>query len=183
MIETLKRLLSPEYLVVADPGSMGGLWVLYVALGLLFAGGLAAGLWVLLGPQRRDQPESRRALAWFELWICLTGLGAIVGRFLGWPGWSARIWPYTLAALAVSGLLAYRFRRVELPAWLARQVRILTFSPVPEPAEEDPSNKAKSPGPVSAAYLITLAVHLAGTALVLADFAISLIGATAGTIV
>ncbi|NIV39730.1 MAG: hypothetical protein GWN58_63090, partial [Anaerolineae bacterium] len=100
MIETLKRLLSPEYLVVADPGSMGGLWVLYVALGLLFAGGLAGALWVLAGRGRRDQPAARRALAWFELWICLAGLGTVAGRFLGWPGWSARIWPYTLAALA-----------------------------------------------------------------------------------
>ena len=160
MIETLKRLLSPEYLVVADPGPMGGLWVLYVALGLLFAGVLAGALWVLMGPGRREQPEARRALAWFELWICLAGLGTVVGRFLGWPGWSARIWPYTLAALAVAGLAAYRFRRTRLPPWLARQVRILTFSPLPVSEE---SRAGSRPG----VYLIVLGAHLAGITLVL----------------
>jgi hypothetical protein len=161
MIETVKRLLSPEYLVVADPGSMGALWVLYVVLGLLFAGGLAASLWVLLRPGRRDQPEARRVLAWFELWLCLAGLGTVIGRFLGWPGWSARIWHYTLAALAVSGLLAYRFRRITLPAWLAGQVRILTFLPA---ATEEEGHLATKPG----AYVFALAIHLAGIALVVA---------------
>ena len=166
MLETLKRLLSPEYLVVADPGSMGGLWVLYVALGLLFAAGLAGALWVLLGPGRRDQPEARRALAWFELWVCLAGFGTVIGRFLGCPGWSARIWPYTLAALAISGLLAYRFRRVRLPGWLGRQVRILTLLPLTgtDQAPGSGDTPASRPG----IYVITLALHLAGIGLVLA---------------
>ena len=96
MLETLKRLLSPEYLVVADPGSMGGLWVLYVALGLLFAAGLAGALWVLLGPGRHWQPGSRRTLAWFELWICLVGLGTVVGRFLDqMPDKTSRLYGYS----------------------------------------------------------------------------------------
>jgi hypothetical protein len=165
MLEALKRLLSPEYLVVAAPGPLGALWVLYVALGLLFTAGVAAALWVLQGPQRRDQPAARRAWAWFEFWVCLAGLGTVVGRFLGWPGWSARIWPYTLSALAVLGILAYRFRRVELPRWLARQARILALLPLPTEAEQE----APSPSSVrgTGAYLLALAVHLVGIALVL----------------
>ncbi|MFN2218712.1 MAG: hypothetical protein ACK2UA_08905, partial [Anaerolineae bacterium] len=79
MLEALKRLLSPEYLVVAEPGPLGGLWVLYVALGLLFAAGLTAALWLLLGPQRRTRPTARRVWAWFELWVCLAGLGTVIG--------------------------------------------------------------------------------------------------------
>ena len=167
MLETLKRLLSPEYLVVAEPGSMGGLWVLYVALGLLFAGGMAGAVWVLLGPNRRHQPEVRRAWAWFELWVCLAGLGSVIGRFLGWPGWSARIWPYSLAALAVSGLLAYRFRRIKLPPWLGHQVRILTFSPPAVKVEQVPGNTAGASILRPAVYLLALALHLLGIALVL----------------
>jgi hypothetical protein len=167
MLETLQRLLSPEYLVVPEPGPIGGLWVLYVALGLLFAGGLAGALWVLLGPGRRSQSAARRAWAWFELWVCLAGLGSVAGRFLGWPGWSARIWPYSLAALAVSGLLAYRFRRTKLPPWLSRQVRILTFSPLPAGGEHVQGEAAGASFLRPWVYLLTLAVHLAGIALVL----------------
>jgi hypothetical protein len=167
MFEALKRLLSPEYLVVAEPGPMGGLWILYVALGLLFSGGLAAALWVLAGPHRRAQFAGRRAWAWSELWVCLAGLGSVVGRFLGWPGWSARIWPFLLAALAVLCLLAYRFRRVKLPYWLGRQGRILTFAPLSAGA------RAAAGGPFSAsifclmAYLVALVAHLVGVAFVL----------------
>jgi hypothetical protein len=166
MLEALKRLLSPEYLVVAEPGPLGGLWVLYVALGVLFTAGLAAALWVLVGPGRRAQPSDRRALAWFELWVCLAGLGTVIGRFLGWPGWSARIWPYSLTALAVLGLLAYRFRRIELPSWLARQARILALLPLPAEAERDAASSS-SAGAMGA-YLAALAVHLAGIAWILA---------------
>jgi hypothetical protein len=166
MLEALKRLLSPEYLVVAEPGPLGGLWVLYVGLGLLFAAGLAAALWVLLGQVRREQSAARRAWAWFELWVCLAGLGTVIGRFLGWPGWSARIWPYSLAALAVSGVLAYRFRRLRLPRWLARQARILALLALPAKAEQDEA--APSSVRRTSAYLLALAVHLLGIALVLA---------------
>ena len=167
MLETLKRLLSPEYLVVADPGSMGGLWVLYIALGLLFAAGLAAALWVLSGPRRRDHTEARRAWAWFELWVCLAGLGTVIGRFLGWPGWSARIWPYTLAALAVSGVLALWFRRTQVPSWLGHQASILAFSPPSTMGKKPPGSDARTTGPQPWSYLITLVVHLAGIGLVL----------------
>ncbi|MFN2185942.1 MAG: hypothetical protein ACK2UU_18320, partial [Anaerolineae bacterium] len=104
--------------------------------------------------------------AWFELWVCLAGLGTVIGRFLGWPGWSARIWPYSLAALAVLGALAYRFRGVELPRWLARQARILALLPLPAEAELDEAPPSSAQG--TGAYLLALAVHLVGVALVLA---------------
>ncbi|MGD9048636.1 MAG: hypothetical protein PVF77_11345, partial [Anaerolineae bacterium] len=145
MLEALKRLISPEYLVVADPGPMGGLWVLYLGLGFFFGTGLVAALWVLLRPAGdlaspveqeggnlaipSGQAPSRQAWAWFTLWVCLAGLGTVLGRFLGWPGWSARIWPYTLALLAIAGALAYWFRRIRLPGWLAAQLAILGLVP------------------------------------------------------
>jgi hypothetical protein len=168
-MSTLKRLLSPEYLAVTDPGPLGSLWILYLALGLLFATGLAAALWVLRGPDRKSRPAAQRAWAWFELWICLAGLGTVVGRFLGWPGWSARIWPYSLAALALVGALAYRLRRAALPSWLEIQFRFLAFAP--------PSSEKREPGEPSAGVvgrfrpgylLLLLALHLSGTGLVLA---------------
>ena len=162
MLEALKRLLSPEYLVVTDPGPMGGMWVLYVVLGLLFAAGLAAAVWVLAGPARRKQSPARRAWAWFELWVCLAGLGTVIGRFVGWPGWSARIWPYSLASLAVLGAVVYRLRHIRLPTWLARQARILALTPIPADHDET----APVPTLRSGAYLAILAVHLVGIALV-----------------
>ncbi len=170
MLETLKRLLSPEYLVVAEPGAMGGLWVLYLALGLLFAAGLVLAVWVLLESQRHAQP-ARRAWAWFELWVCLAGSGSVVGRFLGWPGWSARIWPYSLAALAapglaVLGLPAIRSGRVRLSAWLLRQARILTLSPLPSDADQG-TPKTATPPLRAAPICLTLAVHLVGIGFVL----------------
>jgi hypothetical protein len=163
MLEALKRLLSPEYLIVADPGPMGQLWVLYLALGLLFATGLAWSLWPLFGPGRAGRSAAARTGAWFEFWICLAGLGTIAGRFLGWPGWSARIWPYTLATLAVAGFLVYSFRRLRLPAWLATQLRILTFSPL-APGREGPGVREN----LTPAYLLALLVHLLGIGLILA---------------
>jgi hypothetical protein len=161
MLETVKRLLSPEYLVVSEPGPMGGLWVLYLALGLLFTAGLVAALWVLLARNRANQPMVQRAWAWFELWVSLAGLATVIGRFLGWPGWSARIWPYTLAALAVAGALAYRLRHIRLPAWLSSQFRILSLVPV----LEGTVHRARKGFP--ALYLLTLAGHLLGTGLIL----------------
>ncbi len=154
MIEALKRLISPEYLVVADPGPMGGLWVLYAALGVLFAAGLAAALWVLL---RRpgSSTSSIRAWAWFELWVCLAGLGTVIGRFLNWAGWSARIWPYSLALLAVAGVLAYRLRRLPLRSWVAEQLYALTLTPLPS-------------GERKKTVLWGMILHLVGVDLVLA---------------
>jgi hypothetical protein len=159
MLEALKRLISPEYLVVGDPGPMGGLWVLYVTLGVLFAAGLAAALWVLfLKPGEDGRPasgsRSARALAWFELWVCLAGLGTVIGRFLNRSGWSARIWPYSLALLAVAGLAAYRWRRLPLRSWLAEQLSVLTFAPHPR-------------GESGRVFFLGLAVHLVGVGLVL----------------
>ncbi len=161
MLETLKRLLSPEYLVVSEPGPVGRLWVLYLALGLLFAGGVAAALWILLGRNRASQSRVQRAWAWFELWVSLAGLGTVIGRFLGWPGWSARIWPYTLASLAVAGALAYRFHHLRLPPWLSTQLRILSLVPLPEDAEPRSEKGIPSLG------LLILAGHLLGIGLVL----------------
>jgi len=160
-VEILKRLLSPEYLVVSEPGPLGGLWVLYGALGLLFASGLGGALWLLAGPARDTRPAAGRAWAWFELWICLAGLGTVVGRFLGWPGWSARIWPYSLAALAVAGVLAYRFRHLQLPPWLAEQVRILAFLP---PLQQEERRWSQA---LSSRFLPGLGLHLVGIGLVL----------------
>ncbi len=154
MSEILKRLLSPEYLIVTEPGPLGRSWVLYAALGLLFAVGLGAALWALR-PAGQDGNTARRAWAWFELWICLAGLGTVVGRFLGWPGWSARIWPYALAALAVAGGLAYRFRHLRLPVWLSEQAHILALSPPPRGRF------------LIGQTLMGLLVHLAGIGLVL----------------
>jgi len=172
MLETLKRLLSPEYLVVAEPGPIGGLRLLYVALGLLFAGGLVLAVWALLDSQRRAQPAARRAWAWFELWVCMAGFGSIVGRFLGWPGWSARIWPYSLAALAapglaVLGLPAVRSSRIRLPEWLLRQARILTLSPLGSDASQGMRGAARASILRVVLMLVTLAVHLVGIAFVL----------------
>ncbi len=161
MLETVKRLLSPEYLVVSEPGPMGGLWVLYLSLGLLFTAGLVAALWVLLARHRENWSKVQRAWAWFELWVSLAGLATVIGRFLSWPGWSARIWPYTLAALAVAGALAYRLRHLRLPAWLSSQFRILSLVPV----LEGTGQRARKGSP--ALHLLTLACHLLGTGLVL----------------
>jgi hypothetical protein len=157
MLEAFKRILSPEYLVVAEPGPLGSLWVLYLALGLLFATGLAAAPWVLAGPGRRVRPPAQRIWAWFTLWTSLAGLGTVLGRFLSWSGWSARIWPYTLAALVMAGSLVYFFRRTRLPPWLVRQLRILALSPPQASPEARPA----------LAYALGLILHLAGIALIL----------------
>lgn len=157
MPEALKRLLSPEYLVVTEPGPLGGLWVLYAGLGLLFGLGLAAAGWVLAGPGRSRQPAGRRAWAWFELWVCVAGMGTVVGRFLGWPGWSARIWPYSLAVLAIAGAAAYAARRVRVPGAVVAQLRILALTWEP--------GGAAWPVPAAAAVLT---LHAAGSGVVLA---------------
>lgn len=162
MLEALKRLLSPEYLIVTEPGPMGGLWVLYVALGLLFVVGLIWTLYLLLGRSRISRSPVERTLAWIELWTCLAGLGTVIGRFLAWPGWSARIWPYSLATLAISIALIYCFRRVQLPPWLSRQFRTLSFSPLPL---EDEGRGSR--GELTPFYLLGLCVHLLGIALIL----------------
>jgi hypothetical protein len=174
VIEVLERLISPEYLVVSEPGPLGGRWLLYAALGLLFAAVLGAAVWVLVRPGRATRSEARRLWAWFELWICLAGLGTVVGRFLGWPGWSARIWPYTLAALAIAGALAYRLRRLALPSWLANQLRTLSlFSPLPtqEKNQSPPLPGVEEAGMRERSHLwfyLGLLIHLAGLGLLLA---------------
>jgi len=164
LLETLKRLLSPEYLVVSEPGPLGGAWLLYVALGLLFAAGVGAALWLLIGPGKDRHTAGQRAWAWFELWVCLFGLGTVAGRFLGWPGWSARIWPYSLALLALAGGLVYLFRHAALPPWLAPQLRLLTFLPLPERTDS-----RRQPRPVTAwlRFALGLLAHSSGLALVL----------------
>ena len=184
MLDLLKRLLSPEYLAVSEPGPLGALWLLYAALGLFFAGGLASATWILAGPGRRAQPRGRRAWAWLELWICLAGVLSVAGRFWAWPGWSARIWPYLLFALALAGALAYRWRNVRLPGWGSETLAILAFRPASQavPAsgrEPDAANAQATPGVQAASRATTvspgwgiflggLCLHLAGFALVLA---------------
>jgi hypothetical protein len=180
VLDLLRRLLSPEYLVVSEPGPLGASWLLYAIFGLVFAAGLAASLWVLAGPQRRIQPLARRTWAWFELWICLAGLLTVAGRFRAWPGWSARIWPYTLFLLALAGAAAHLWRVVRLPAWLAEGLHFLALRPVPPgssvspdpPAGKDIPLPMATPGRGSLAvawmpFLAGLGLHLAGIALVL----------------
>jgi hypothetical protein len=156
MWEALKRLLSPEYLAVADPGPLGGLWVLYLALALLFAAGVAWSLRLL----RAALSRATATLAWLELWLCLAGLATVAGRFLGWPGWSARIWPYSLAILALLGGAALHWRQARLPDGLAAQLRLLAISPSP-PTAEEPGVRA-----LPLTHVLAAAVHLAGIALV-----------------
>jgi hypothetical protein len=165
----VKRLLSPEYLAVSEPGPMGSLWVLYAALGLLFATGFGTAVWVLTTRDRPRQPDnttsalpSKQAWAWFELWVCLAGVGTVLGRFLGWPGWSARIWPYSLAFLAVAGTVVYSFRHLRLPPWPAEQLRILTFALPPLEREELEGRQGMRPG-----FVAGLGLHLAGIGLIL----------------
>jgi hypothetical protein len=169
VVETLKRLLSPEYLAVSEPGPMGSLWLLYAALGLLFATGLGTAAWVLATRDRPRPPDcitsalsSKRAWAWFELWVCLAGVGTVIGRFLGWPGWSARIWPYSLALLAVAGTVVYPFRHLRLPGWLAEQFRILTFGLPLTQGEGLAGRQAVYPS-----FVAGLGLHLAGVTLIL----------------
>jgi Dolichyl-phosphate-mannose-protein mannosyltransferase len=159
MLEALKRLISPEYLVVADPGPMGGLWVLYAVLGALFAAGLLAAMWILV---HKVGTSSLRALAWFEVWVCLAGLATVSGRFLNWAGWSARIWAYSLVVLAGAGVVVYRLRGLALQAWLATQLDILTFAPRPGAA----LNRGFVGGKKGKAFWLGLAVHLIGAGLV-----------------
>ncbi|MDX9831976.1 MAG: hypothetical protein RBU35_17025, partial [Anaerolineae bacterium] len=192
MWEALKRLLSPEYLAVADPGPMGGLWVLYVALGLLFAAGLAWSAWLVAsaaasssarsGPQGSQSHEGGRTastagamplLAWLELWICLAGLATVVGRFLGWPGWSARIWPYSLAVLAVAGAAVIRWRDLPIPPGPpsrrgkggASSPRLADSPPLagtcPAPSRRSGVGSVWRPGERSRVALLVL-LHLAG---------------------
>jgi hypothetical protein len=166
MLEALKRLISPEYLVVADPGPMGSLWVLYAVLGLLFLAGFGAAVWGLTRGVFRARPGRHldrwaHLLAWIELWICLAGMGSVIGRFLGWPGWSARIWPYSLAGLAVLGAVVYRFRHLRLPGWLDGQIRTLSFSPLLPPAV------GKGAGQHLPLWFVAgLGLHLVGTGFV-----------------
>ena len=168
MLDTLKRLLSPEYLAVGEPGPLGGSWVLYLALGLFFGAGLAGVLWLSFGPRAKERSPAHRAWAWFEGGVCLAGLATVVGRFLGWPGWSARIWPYSLAALAIAGALAYRFRHLQLRPWLSTQLRILALLPAePTPLADEAKGSGLS-GVRIVPYFLVLILHLAGIALVLA---------------
>ncbi len=161
MLEALKRLLSPEYLAVAEPGPMGSLWPLYAVLGLLFAAGLVGAAWLLAGPGRDERAAGQRAWAWFELWVCLAGLGTVVGRFLDWPGWSARIWPFSMAGLALLGALVYRFRHLNLPPWLAEQLRILSFSSLPPQEQVTEAGRWSRPW-----FVAGLGLHLVGVGLV-----------------
>ncbi len=135
-----------------------GCGCLYAALGALFLAGLAAALWALL---HKPGSSSTRAWAWFELWICLAGLGTVIGRFLNWAGWSARIWPYSLALLAVAGVVAYRLRRLPLRSWLAEQLRILTLAPHPLGDRESGFSLGQR------GTILGLLAHLLGVGLVL----------------
>ncbi len=164
MVDLIRRLLSPEYWVVSDPGPMGALGALYAFLGLGFLVGLVWALRSLQALGRTDQPSTGRTLAWLELWLCTAGLGTVVGRFLAWPGWSARIWPALLATLAATVVVIARFRAKTLPPWLWAQLRILALRP-PAPTG------APTQGPSGRAWWMAgLAVHWLGIALVVAAY-------------
>jgi len=146
---------------VADPGPAGRLWALYLPLGALFAIGLAWSLRILLRRIRSPEQGTTRAFAWLEMWACLVGLLAVTGRFLGWPGWSARIWPLTAAALAAAVIAAYLLRDRVMPPVLAGHIPLLTMGTLAPPL----------PTPPRSAWALTavaLAVHLGGIAAVLA---------------
>lgn len=140
MDETIKRLLSPEYLAVVDPGPLGGLGaVFYGALAVAFVLGTALSLRALLS---LAHPQEKRrivhALAWLGLCLCAAGLATLVGRVLGWPGWSARIWPLAFLFLSFTTLAIYAVRNATTPRWLGTQLRILALAPLrnertPEP--------------------------------------------------
>lgn len=133
----IRRILSPEYWMVAEPGPIGRLWIIYAALGFAFLAGAALAIRQIRSCQReggRDaappgQPSARQIFGWFELSISLAGSLTVLGRFLGWPGWSARIWPSFLAVLALLGVLAYQTRTWSMRAWLSAQMRILALLP------------------------------------------------------
>ncbi|MGC9333781.1 MAG: glycosyltransferase family 39 protein [Anaerolineae bacterium] len=168
MLDILKRLLSPEYLVVSEPGPLGTLWLLYAGLGLFFACSLGLALWALTTPQR----PGRRAWAWFTLWLSLAGFLAVLGRFWGWPGWSARIWPYSFFALILAGAAVYRWRNLHLPAWSAEVLTILSLRPAVSPqGRRGPGTKASASVRSKVldwgAYFGGLSLHLGGIALVL----------------
>ena len=109
MAEAFKTLISPEYLIVDQSGPLGRAWLLYGLVTALFASGTLVALWVLLGPNSHNRAKAVRAWAHFEFWLCVAGLCAVVGRILGWPGWSARIWALTLAGLRAAP------RRIAIP--------------------------------------------------------------------
>jgi hypothetical protein len=162
MVEAFKTLFSPEYLIVDQSGPLGRAWLLYGLVGGLFATGIVVALWVQLRPTLRTRAQTVRAWAQFEFLLCLAGLCTVVGRILGWPGWSARIWPLTLAALAFVGLVAYVLRRVELPPRFDSQLRVLAFSPLPKYEIGEQAPKTLTPH-----FLLDLSIHLAGITLVL----------------
>jgi hypothetical protein len=162
MVEAFRTLISPEYLVVDQSGPLGRAWLLYGLAAALFASGIVGALWVLVRPTSRTRAQAVRAWAQFEFLLCGAGLCTVVGRILGWPGWSARIWPLTLAALAIVGLVAYVLRRVELPPRFDSQLRVLALSPLPQHETGEQAPKTLTPH-----FLLDLSIHLAGITLVL----------------
>ncbi len=173
----VRRLLSPEYWVVAEPGPPGRLWIAYAALGLAFLAGVALAIQLLFTSSRRNKGTalgpcemlvSWQPYGWFELCVSLAGLVTIVGRFLGWPGWSARIWPPFLAALALVGAAAYHMRNGPTPKWLNNQLRVLALL---RPAETvSPAGTSNDRRRTQSRYLgfaLGCCLHLAGIVLVL----------------
>jgi len=182
-VSPLQRVLSPEYWAVSNPGLPGRLWYVYAAIGLAFLAGIvfaSRSVWMTYRQMARDEshpgpPSARTAYGWFELAVSLAGLLSIVGRFLGWPGWSARIWPPFLAALALSGFCLHQARRRSIPTWLSEQLRILALLPAREnlrfsepPAATEGRSAARRQGCArSAGLAVGIALHVAGTAFVL----------------
>jgi hypothetical protein len=52
MIDRVRRLLSPEYWVVVDPGPVGRLWVIYLMFGMFFVIALGTALRAIWGERR-----------------------------------------------------------------------------------------------------------------------------------
>ena len=175
-IEALKRLLSPEYLVVAEPGPMGGLWVLYLALGLLFAAGLASALWVLAGARPAAALPGAARLGLVRAVDLSGGPGHGGGRA---PGLARLVGPH----LALLPGRAGRRRGAGLPLPEVEAASLAGGpAPRPGPVPPAPSPARRSHGAAATArqtaarqtmwpqtlwLLLGLAVHLAGIAFVL----------------
>lgn len=179
----IRRLLSPEYWVVSSPGRPAQTWFVYAAIGLAFLFGLFFSVRFIRKASRnraRDTTcagplSARHAFGWFELAVSLAGLLSIVGRFLDWPGWSARIWPPFLAALALMGLLLYQGRHWRIPAGLGELLSILALlpargeTPVTDPSASLAANGANrlQTGMRPARAAAVMCLHVAGVAFVL----------------
>jgi hypothetical protein len=143
MISFLRKFLSPDYLLVSNPGPLGGfLWV-YIALGILFAIGMAAHLF-------------RRKLLTAEGFILGVGLLSVTARLLGIPFLSARVWLFTAIGGKFLQIGVAKLRR-HLPdtirSFLRKRLKILVFH-----------FESEEPLSLGISFLL-IGIHLAGLGL------------------